>query len=220
MYLTMRFQITKEFSDSNFNWLDNSAWFDVKLLVDVQRGKDFTKPMTTNTYAKAMAQVLKSLGIIKTHLSHIGRVLGTKILEMLEVESEEIRRLGNWNPSIQDNSYSTKLPMKPIRRLAGFSTGNGIHFNHRTMVDVPMGLQQTTPIGKWVFRALESVETANEEGGGKYTAQNFLQFLVQLNIIFLQDMAVIYHQQSPRFVTLQLYCNAFVSLSMSQHQFL
>lgn len=218
MYLMLRFQITKEFSDPTFNWIDNSAWFDIKLLVDVNRSNDFTKQMTTNTYAKAIAQVLKSLGIIKTHLSHIGRVLGTKILEMLEVESEEIRRLGNWNPSIQDSSYSTKLPMKPIRRLAGFSTGNGIHFNPRTVVEVPMSLQKATPIGKWLFDAMERVAAANEHGGGKYTAQNFLQFLENLNIIFLQDMGILYYMQVPRSVVcLVLFCflNIFAQMLLT-----
>ncbi len=53
-----------------------------------------------------------------------------------------------------------------------------------------MNLQESSPIGKWVFRALEENLAANEEGTGKYTAPNFLQFLIQFKIIFLKDMAV------------------------------
>lgn len=147
--------------------------------------------MKTNTYARAVKCVLEDLGIVVTHFAHLGRQLGAKILEMLEIESEEIRRLGNWNPSMQDSCYSTKLPMKPIRRLAGFTTSGGMYYNPRTALSVPMALQQSTPIGRWVFNALGKVKSANSNGGQLHTAQNFLEFLVELNIVFLQDMAAI-----------------------------
>ncbi len=197
IYLMFRFFITGEFSDPNFPWTDNSSWFDVKLLVNPQspagnkNSCDYTKPMKTNTYARAIKSVIELLGLVVTHFAHLGRQLGAKILEMLEIESEEIRRLGNWNPSMQDACYSTKLPMKPIRRLAGFTTSGGIYYNQRTVVQVPESLQRETPIGKWVFDALDKVKLANSAGGQHYTAQNFLEFLVELNIVFLQDMAAL-----------------------------
>lgn len=151
--------------------------------------RDYTVPMTTNTYARAVKSVLEELAVVVTHFAHLGRQLGAKILEMLEIESEEIRRLGNWNPSMQDSSYSTKLPMKPIRRLAGFTTSGGMYYNPRTALPVPMALQVETPIGKWVFNALDKVKQLNGEGGQLYTAKNFLEFLVELNTIFVQDLA-------------------------------
>ena len=197
IYLMFRFFITGEFSDCNFPWRDNSSWFDIKLLVSPQtpagnsESHDYSTPMKTNTYARAMKSVLELLGVVVTHFAHLGRQLGAKILEMLEIESEEIRRLGNWNPSMQDACYSTKLPMKPIRRLAGFTTSGGVYYNQRTIVQVPMSLQQETPIGKWVFNALNNVKAANTVGSQLYTAQNFLEFMVELNIVFLQDMAAL-----------------------------
>ena len=148
--------------------------------------------MKTNTYARAIKSVLENLGVVVTHFAHLGRQLGAKILEMLEIESEEIRWLGNWNPSMQDACYSTKLPMKPIRRLAGFTTAGGIYYNQRTVVVVPLSLQQETPMGKWVFNALNKVKAAKMAGAQLYTAQNFLEFLVELNIIFLQDTAALF----------------------------
>jgi hypothetical protein len=197
MYLTYRFFITKEFSDPNFPWHNNSSWFNVKLLVTPQTTiansapHDYTKPMKTNTYARSIKHVLDDLGIVVTHFAHLGRQLGAKILEMLEIESEEIRRLGNWNPSMQDSCYSTKLPMKPIRRLAGFTTSGGMYYNPRTALPAPMALQQATPIGNWVFNAINTVKTTNANGGQLYTAQNFLEFLRELNIIFIQDVAAL-----------------------------
>jgi hypothetical protein len=195
MYLTYRFFITEEFSHPNFPWHDNSSWFNVKLLVTPQipivnsSAHDYTKPMKTNTYARSIKHVLEDLGIVVTHFAHLGRQLGAKILEMLEVESEEIRRLGNWNPSMQDSCYSTKLPMKPIRRLAGYTTSGGMYYNPRTALPVPIALQEATPIGKWVFNAMNTVKTRNANGEQLYTAQNFLEFLTELNIVFIQDIA-------------------------------
>ena len=193
MYLMLRFNITREFLDPEFDWLNNEAWFRIKLLVDPFRGEQgrFDQPMKSGTYGRAVKKVFRGLGLVSSHLVHIGRVMGSKLLEFMEVEGEEIRRLGNWNPSIQEACYSKKLPMIPIRALAGFSTGNGIYHNQRTVVDVPMALQEATPIGKFVFHAIHKVSAANLDGGGHDTAAMFLDFLRNMNIIFLQDMAVL-----------------------------
>lgn len=188
MYLMLRFSITREFSDPNFDWLNNETWFRIKLLVDPYRGS-FDQPMKSTSYARAVAEVFRSMKLVSSHLVHIGRVMGSKILEFLEIEGEEIRRLGNWNPSIQEKYYSTKLPMIPIRALAGFSTGNGIYHNQRTVVEVPKELQEATPIGAFVFRAIKKVSDANLNRGGHDTAGMFLEFLKNMNIIFLQDVA-------------------------------
>ena len=194
MYLMLRFSITREFSDPDFDWLSNENWFRTKLLVDPfrgEQGQSFDQPMSSGTYGRAVKKVFQELGLVSSHLVHIGRVMGSKILEFLEVEGDEIRRLGNWNPSIQEACYSTKLPMIPIRALAGFSTGNGIYHNQRTVVDVPMDLQSATPIGKFVFHGIEKVSAANLGGGGRDTAAMFLDFLRNMNIVFLQDIAVL-----------------------------
>lgn len=197
MYLMVRFALTQEFSEENFDWTNNASWFSVKLLISGV-GTDYTKSMKTSTYAKAVKAILLHLGLALTHLAHLGRNMGAKILEMLEIESEEIRRLGNWNPSMQAARYSTKLPMKAIRRLGGFATGNGIHFNKRTVVIPCQELQEQTPIGRWVFHGLAQVLAANAQNAKCYTAQHFLEFMVELNIIFLQDMAVMCNEHPDR----------------------
>jgi hypothetical protein len=188
----LRFNVTHEFEDFTLSdWLDNSKWFDVKLLVDPSGGR-FEKAMTNDSYAKAIKAVLLGLGIAAIHLVHLGRNLGPKLLEMLEEESDAIRQLGNWNPSMQDSCYSTKLPMRPIRKLAGFVQANGMHYNPRTMVEVPEELARLTPIGGWAIDAFTNIEAAvSEQGLPKFTAYNVLKFLVELNRVFLQDAAAI-----------------------------
>ena len=88
------------------DWLDKLSWFDVKLLVDVHRGGGYDKMMKNDSYGKVIKSVLKFLQILAYHLVHLGQNLGAKILEMLDEESEEIQKMGNWSPSIQDVTQS------------------------------------------------------------------------------------------------------------------
>ena len=163
--------------------------------------------MNGDSYAKAIGIVLKILMIFINIFKHLGRKLGPKILEMLEEEESEIKTMGNWDPSIQKQSYSTKLPMRPIRKLAGYTNANGMYYNLRTIIEVPVELQRTTPIGEWALKARESLFTSGR-ANDKPTAMNFLQFITTLNIIFLQDAATILikHPERQGHLVFQLPC--------------
>ena len=185
----MRFELTHEFDNFTVeDWLDNAAWFDIKLLVDAGRGDtDRTEPMSNDTYSKAMKDLLAKLGIPSNHWVHLGRVVGPRILEMLEVESEDIRKLGNWDPTIQETCYSTHIPLAPMRRMAGFTSANGMHYNPRTTVKPPPELILQTPFGFAV--SMELLQANEEDYQKKYTAIAFLRFLNDLAVILLQDAA-------------------------------
>ena len=63
-YLQLRFRLTEEFRNFSLDdWLDNSKWFKVKLLVDIQ-SHDYEKEMKNNCYGKAIEKVLTELGIM------------------------------------------------------------------------------------------------------------------------------------------------------------
>ena len=188
--LALRFEITQEFDHFQAqDWIDNSKWFDIKLLVDATRSNtNFTLPLKNDTYSKAMKAVLEHLKIPSSHWVHLGRVVGPKILEMQEEDAEEIRRLGNWNPTIQETSYSNKLPLQPMRKMAGFNTAMGMYFNPRTTVMPSEELLALTPFS-FAFSACDEVEEAVKDVGGSYTALSFLRFLKELAIVFLQDSA-------------------------------
>jgi len=188
-YLMYRFSVTREFEDFSLeDWMENSHWFDIKLLVDLQGG-EYMKSMNNRSYADAVKSILGCLGIAATKLAHLGRNLGAKLLEMLEEESAAIQTMGNWNPSMKFSCYSTKLPMQPIRKLAGFTDANGMYYNPRTIVEVDESLLRLTPVGCWLFDAHEAVDSVNRDGAGKFTAMNFLSFLMDLNRVFIQDAA-------------------------------
>jgi hypothetical protein len=188
-YLMYRFSVTREFEEFTLeDWMDNSRWFDIKLLVDLQ-GFDNEKSLKNRSYSEAVKSILEALGIATTKLVHLGRNLGAKILEMLEEECKAIQTMGNWNPSMQSSCYSTKLPMQPIRKLAGFTDAKGMYYNPRTIVEVDESLLRLTPVGCWLFEAHEAVNIANRDGAGKFTAMNFLSFMMTLNRVFIQDAA-------------------------------
>jgi hypothetical protein len=93
--------------------------------------------MSNDTYAKAIKKVCANLIIPSKHWLHLGRQLGATFLEFLEELCEEIRNLGNWDLKIQESSYSTELPWRPMCKLAGFTTGNYMYYNPHSTVEPP-----------------------------------------------------------------------------------
>jgi hypothetical protein len=116
----------------------------------------------------------------------VSRNIGACILEMLEEESEEIHRMGQWNPSIFDNSYSAKLPLGPMRKLAGYHSSTKMYYNPRTTCIPKDDLHRATPMGAWCYNALEGVLEVSNDGGNQ-TAIHTLKFFCELNRVFLQD---------------------------------
>ena len=207
MYLMVRFQVSGEFeADCCPDFTKNQDWFDIKLLVDATgRNPDFEKPMSNQSYAKAIKSVLKELGITSNHFVHIGRVMGPVVLEMLEVDHDKIRLLGNWDPKIQETRYSSKLPLGILRSMAGFVDSNGMYYSPRTTVDPPECLQKA--IFPWVdeqyMRVVKDGEDGSIAGEGHPTAQQFLQMMLGLRIVLLQDLAateVLYPNRKAHFI--------------------
>jgi len=121
-------------------------------------------------------------------LCHLGRNIGAKWLDLLEVDAEEIRRMGQWNCNVYDNSYSSKLPMNAMRNLAGYNTANGLYFNTRTTVLPTRELCEKTPLGKFAFHMMQELSEKDVEG--KYQmAYETLRFMSELSAIFIQDAA-------------------------------
>ena len=199
-YLALRFNSTHEFeSFTLIDWLNKPAWFPIKLLVDYSRNnEDHSKTMKNDTYAKAIKQVLQELGICSSHWVHLGRVTGPKKLEMEEINPEDIRVLGNWDLKIQEKSYSTKLPLKPMRAMAGYTTANGMYFNPRSAVAAKMELLEQTPF-KFAFESHDDLinHVSNNNGQGS-TALQYCKLMKNLAVIFLQDAAAMWLKHEDR----------------------
>jgi hypothetical protein len=103
--------------------------------------------------------------------------------------------MGQWKPTTQDNSYSAKLPIGPIRRLAGFSSQSKQYWLPRSRVKAPTELLLTTPFS-WCYQALEEFETRGDTLHP--TALGFIHFICELNQIFLQDAAALLFHKPDR----------------------
>jgi len=98
--------------------------------------------------------------------------------------------MGQWNPSMFDTACSSKLPMGPIWKLAGYRSASGCYFNTRTVVAVPEELLHSTPIGKWCHTACNDVmEQSQLNDGSNQTAVEVLKFFCKPNTICIQDAA-------------------------------
>lgn len=187
-YVQYRFHCTGEFADMSLDdWKNNQTWFAIKVLADVG-ASDKTKEMKNDSYESHIKKVLQKRKLNMNKILHLGRNLGAKYLELLEAEASEINTMGQWSEGMQQKCYSAKLPMGPIRKLAGFSGKTKIYFNTRTVVEPPNELLLKTPIGSWVYAAHEGVTEASYSGECM-TAISTLRFFIQLNKIFLQDAA-------------------------------
>jgi Centromere DNA-binding protein complex CBF3 subunit, domain 2 len=187
-YLQYRIDSTNEFMDFTVgDWMDNKAWFDIKFLVDIN-GSDNTKEMCSDTYSDHVRKVLQRLNLPTNKLCHLGRNVGSKWLDLMEVDAEEIRRMGQWNNTVYDNSYSSKLPMNAMRNLAGYNSSNGLYYNTRTVVMPSQELCEMTPLGSFAYAALNELVATDLEGKHQ-TAYETLRFFCDLSVIFLQDAA-------------------------------
>ena len=146
--------------------------------------------MANTTYAEAVKKVLGELAIASSHWAHLGRVLGAKILELLETESEAIRQLGNWNPHIQEMCYSIKLPLGALRKAGGFVTANDMYFLKRGQVEPSEELLLMTPFG-WAIRILPELEVAvaMTDCAAPVTALAFLRLMKACARVLVQDAA-------------------------------
>jgi hypothetical protein len=75
-YLQYRFYVTREMESLLDDWLDNSKWFDIKLLVDASASFPDNNIMSNHSYAKKLGQALFKLQLSSEKLLHLGRKLG------------------------------------------------------------------------------------------------------------------------------------------------
>jgi Centromere DNA-binding protein complex CBF3 subunit, domain 2 len=195
-YLASRFHVTREWDRwEDSNWLDKKKWYEIKYLTNMenQGDCDLKSELSSNTYLNAIKEALSSLGLPTNKLLHLGRGLGPKVLELLQIQQEDISRRGNWDPRIQEKCYSTCLPMAAIRGAAGYESNNGMNWNPRSRVDVnDSTLRRATPFGPleaaYEFIAVHNRNPANNKNKA-IMAERFLKCMTCFNTVFLQDAA-------------------------------
>jgi hypothetical protein len=188
--LQYRFFATDESLDFTVeDWCNSIKWFDIKFLVDVSSG-NITNMLKNDSYAQKLMEILSRLGLPVSILIHLGQNIGPKVLDCLEEESQDIERLGNWNHGIMNTTYSSKLPLKPIRAMAGYPS-KSFYYNSPTAVEPPDELLEASPMGRWLYKALKGVEerVLASNSSKHQTVWQVLNFFKDLNKFFLQDAA-------------------------------
>lgn len=188
LYLFYRFKISNEMVNPP-DFTDNRAWFNIKLYTDGKPDKA-ALGIGPQRYSDAIKKVFRILGLPTKHTAHLGRILGPKKLEMLEMSQDEIRLLGNWDPKTQETTYSAKLPMRILRAMAGFVEAGGMHYNPRVGVNVPDCL--TDAVFPWVKESKARLEAFKKERKvERTTATQFLRHMELMAMVFIQDVAAI-----------------------------
>lgn len=95
------------------------------------------------------------------------------------------------------NAYLHSLPLKFLRKMAGFSTIGGDYFLGRAEVEPPIALKvQVFPwLDKWELRFMGRAKNKSYDEGGldntDIAGHNFAQLLSRLRVILLQDLAIL-----------------------------
>jgi len=119
-YLFQRFDSSGEMEDGKRpDFTKNKEWFSIKLMTDGT--SDNQRRMQQDSYVKPIRKCFVDLRLYASHFGHWGRVSGPAELELKELGSEWIRILGNWDAKMQESRYSSKIPVKALRVMAGFN---------------------------------------------------------------------------------------------------
>jgi hypothetical protein len=85
-YLVLCFHMTSEFNNCPTDYFGkNPNWFDIKLLVDCY-AEDYCKYMLNDSHSMWMQRIMKDVGIVSNHIIHLGWIIGSTELELLENE--------------------------------------------------------------------------------------------------------------------------------------
>ena len=107
-------------------------------------------------------------------------------------QTSDIEMLGHWNKTNLGMSYLRKTPHEPLLVAADFTTSPNSYNVPRSRVVPPACLADL--VLPWVATDLEMVEGINRmknKNTQDAAAKNFLNFLMWLKIVYLQDMALL-----------------------------
>ena len=188
-------------------------WFRIKCLVGLSNfAESKTKGIKDKTYTEAIAKAQTAVGFPSNKKLHIGRQSGSCDLEM-DLDDADIRQLGNWDPSIHEKAYSTKVPIKGIRAAGGYSETGGVCFNVRTIAEPSEELlaafEEFKFADEWLPKCL-AYHSEDDTNDTCDTAIQVLTFVKKLRRITLQDAAFImeFHPERathPMFTSLSVF---------------
>jgi len=189
MYFFARFNMSSETLDFS----TNSAWFDINLLVNRGKNTDKRKKIPISSFTNSIADACKELRVDTAKYLHFGRSVGSKYAEKVELDASQIKTLGNWSVDCHEDRYSTKIPLKQLRAMAGFRQEKGGYILPRAEIEPCKELQKGI-FGNFDQCLIEKLAVPVNHSSRQPTAIAFMEMLVELRIILLQDIAVLKRQ--------------------------
>jgi len=150
---------------------------------------DDEKEMGKSTFYSIMRKAMKAIKCVCSHVRHFGRCAGPAILELMEVDRDLIRQLGNWLQGVYDRHYSCKIGWEALRVAAGFEREKGMYYVPRSRVKPPQELKDM--VFPNVSKARDAFHMMPDDFQMKRTtAQEFIRVMDYLAEVFLQDACV------------------------------
>lgn len=162
----------------------NRDWFDLKLTRSRQSPK---QSISYDHHLNCIKEAFKAIGLQSKAKTHAMRGSGSRMAEMLGTSEAAIRRLGRWNNSALTNSYLTHIPREALRTMAGFTREAGQFYLVRATVIPSESLSRKVfpRVDSWLEKIKKGEVTEMSTA-----ADGFLQLLVELRIVFLQDSVI------------------------------
>jgi len=192
LYLWYRLDVRGEWADARPDFLDNHAWFFIKLLVS-STSNEVLEELDIKTYADAIQEAMDAVGVSCNHRAHFGRKVMPILLEMCEVLSDLIKNIGLWCRDVQEKHYAASMPLQAMRVAAGHKIERGSVFYKRGQKPISACAQRLRKlIFPWLDHERARVHAFNQQGprmNTKPTASGFLGMLDNLRDVLLQDIA-------------------------------
>ena len=142
--------------------------------------------MADKQYVSKIKVSCKHLQIETTKFLHFGRKVASSGMDLEEVNEGDKRAIGNWSTDVFGQTYSSKLPLAAMRVLSGSDTRRGFYRNSRTTF---INEEKYGILAKQLFPWIEDVILYHDLSN-KPTARGFLNMLVNMRWVILQDVAV------------------------------
>ena len=145
-----------------------------------------TKRMADKPYVDKIKMSCKHLKIETNKFLHFGRKVASSGMDLEEVNEGDKRAIGNWSTDVFGQTYSSKLPLAAMRVLSGGDTRRGFYRNSRTtFIDENKYGILAKQLFPWIENILLYTDLSN-----KPTARFFLNMLMNMRWVLLQDVAV------------------------------
>ena len=168
--------------------------------------------MTDGTFRKKLVKTFKDLGIDANKITHFGRDVAPAIMDMREVVTDDQKNIGNWSGDVFQNVYSTNLPLPAMRALAGYDIRRGYYKNPRTRFQ---GDGKYDHLARTIFPWIEA--DMDKLPCECTTARAFLQLLVNLRWVIIQDCAVMIGEYKRTHFIFKHMCHVFESNSFRSY---